>query len=247
MRFDADEFADALAPRKVVALRETSSTNDEARRLAADGALDGTIVVADSQTAGRGRLGRSWWSEPGASLLASWVVRPELAIDRWTIVPLIAGVAVCEALDGMSGAKASLKWPNDVVIGERKLGGILSEAAPGDFVVVGLGLNVMQERFPPDLEGIATSVRVLSTTVPGRPELLAAILDAFDRALREPDAALDRYRGRCATLGKAVRVERSDETTFQGLAREITGAGALVVQSATGPRVVAAGDVVHLR
>lgn len=224
-----------------VTLDETGSTNDDARALAREGAPHLTAVVANAQASGRGRRGRAWMAEPGEALLASWVVRPPFPVERWTLVPLLVGVAAAEAVRARARVDATLKWPNDVLVGERKLAGILVEAEPPSFCVAGLGLNVSQTAFPPDLP--ATSLALESAVRLDRADLLAAVLRRFDEALREPEGALERYRALCSTLGAAVRVERGGGDPVEGVAERIEPDGALVVAG----RRLHAGDVVHLR
>ncbi|HEX9775477.1 MAG TPA: biotin--[acetyl-CoA-carboxylase] ligase [Actinomycetota bacterium] len=235
---------DGISPRAVV-IEVTGSTNDDARALGREGAPHLTVVVTNEQRAGRGRLGRAWVAPPGTSLLASWVARPALPVERWPLVPLLAGVAAAEAIEARTNVAPSLKWPNDLLAGERKLGGILVEAELPAFVVVGLGVNVGQTSFPTGLA--ATSIAMEGGVRLDRADLMAATLAAFQRALEEPEAALDRYRARCATLGTTVRVERTAAEPVQGVARAIDEIGGLVVEAATGEVTVTAGDVIHLR
>jgi BirA family biotin operon repressor/biotin-[acetyl-CoA-carboxylase] ligase len=216
-----------------------ASTNDEAMRLAAEAAPEGTVVVADVQAAGRGRLGRTWVAEPGTSLLASWIVRPASTADRWPLLTLAAGVAVVETVRSL-GVDVTLKWPNDVRAGGRKLAGILGEAGAG-FVVVGLGLNVRQDMFPPELE--ATSLLLERTRPIGRATLLKAILERFAPYAGDPVAALEPYRSMCDTIGRRVRVDRSGAPALEGTAEAVGDRGELIVDGIA----VAAGDVVHLR
>lgn len=243
-------FARALAvvsPR-VVTLDETASTNDDARALGRDGAPHLSVVVANAQTRGRGRLDRAWFAEPGEALLASWVVRPAMPVDRWTLLPLLAGLAVTEAVRARTGVDATLKWPNDVMVAERKLGGILTEAHVPDFAVIGLGLNASQRKFPQEIEEIATSLAREGAVRLDRADLLAATLAAFARALAHPDDALDAYRARCATLGRTVRVERAGTADLHGVARGVDASGALIVTTDDGAdHVVVSADVIHLR
>lgn len=245
-----EAFARALAgvsPRAVT-LDETASTNDDARALAREGAPHGTVVAADAQTAGRGRLGRAWWSRPGEALIASWVVRPALPVEAWTTIPLLAGVAAAEAVRARAKVEVGLKWPNDVTTGgARKLGGILAEAEVPHFVVVGLGVNVSQVAFPAELREIATSLALEGAVRLDRADLLAATLARFDEALADPGAALDRYRALCVTLGRGVRVERPSGEPLEGVARDVDATGALLVESGGETVAVASGDVVHLR
>ncbi|HJR18821.1 MAG TPA: biotin--[acetyl-CoA-carboxylase] ligase [Actinomycetota bacterium] len=246
----AFERAAAAAPwvRRVVGVAAIDSTNAEALRLAAAGEPSGTVVVADAQTSGRGRLGRSWWAEPGGSLLASWLIRPELAPERWPTLTLVAGLAAARALIASAGIEVRLKWPNDLLVDERKLGGLLAEADGGGALVVGLGVNVRQTEFPDDIASIATSVVAAGGRPVERSWLLAATLSGFGARMHEPEAALEEYRTLCDTLGRSVRVERIGMEPLVGIARDLTAGGALVVESESGGRVaVAAGDVQHLR
>ncbi len=202
---------------------EVDSTNRLAADLVRRGAPDGLVVGADHQTAGRGRRGRTWESLPGTALLVSTVLRP---VPR--LVTLAAGVAAAEACEAVAGAPVRLKWPNDLLSGDgRKAGGILSELV-GDAAVVGLGLNLTWA--PPGAACLGPTV--------DRDALLAAYLEALDR----PGDVLARYRARCATLGRRVRVELPAETV-EGLATDVDDDGWLVVDG----REITVGDVVHLR
>jgi len=233
--------------RRVVCLAEVDSTNAEALRLAASGEPEGLVVVADSQTAGRGRLGRSWWAEPGTALLASWLTRPALDPERWPLFSLVAGVAAARAASASGGVDVRLKWPNDLLINGHKLGGILAESDARGGVVVGLGLNVRQTAFPGELRASATSLAASGGRVPARAWLLAATLSAFGAHMSAPESALDDYRKMCDTLGLRVRVERSDSEPVEGEAVSLTETGALVLATSSGDVVVTSGDVVHLR
>jgi len=201
---------------------ELDSTNRVAAELARSGAADGLVVGADHQTAGRGRRGRTWESRPGASLLVSVVLRPAPAL-----VTLAAGVAAAEACEAVVAGPVHLKWPNDVMSAGGKLGGILSELV-GDAVVVGLGLNLGWA--PPGAACLGPDV--------DRDRLLEAWLSGLD----EPSDVLARYRARCSTLGRRVRVELPGERV-EGTAHAVDAQGRLMVDG----RVISAGDVVHLR
>lgn len=206
---------------------EVDSTNRIAAALARDGAADGLVVLADHQTDGRGRRGRSWEAPPGSSLLASVLLRPPPPL-----VTLAAGLAAADACAEVAGIVTELKWPNDVLAaGGAKLAGLLAEAV-GDAVVVGLGLNVDWGATP--LPAGATSL--------GRAVDRVALLAAWLRGLAEPGDVLSRYRSRCATLGRRVRVELPDGTV-EGVATDVDDEGRLVV----GGREISAGNLVHLR
>jgi BirA family biotin operon repressor/biotin-[acetyl-CoA-carboxylase] ligase len=230
-------------------LAEAGSTNAEAAQRARDGAPEGTVVVAESQTAGRGRQGRTWQSPPRAGLTLSVVLRPP-AISGW--LPLLAGLSVAVALREQTGLDAGVKWPNDVLIpgdrGERKVAGLLAEVPAGGngAIVIGIGLNVTTRAAElPDER--ATSLAIEGATSTDRDTLLKAVLRSLARAYAswraEPEALKPAYRAACVSLGRQVRVELPDGQTYEGLASDIDDAGRIVVAE----RSFAAGDVIHLR
>lgn len=240
---------------------EIDSTNryllDEAR----GGAPEGVVAVADHQTAGRGRAGRTWTAPPGSSLLVSVLVRPDLPTGRGHLVTMAAGVAACEAVFLAGGFAPSLKWPNDLVVGVRKLGGMLSEAEVRDgriaALVVGIGVNVNWEDFPADIAETATACNLVAGERVDRAVLLAHFLQRFEEryaALSLPGGAaatLGEYRARCATIGAEVRVELPDGDVLEGRAVAVDDDGRILVESA-GPdggeiRAMSVGDVVHVR
>jgi BirA family biotin operon repressor/biotin-[acetyl-CoA-carboxylase] ligase len=212
------------------------STNRYLLECASEGAAEGVVAVADEQTAGRGRLGRTWVAPVGSALLVSVLLRPHLPVDRTHLVTLAAGLAALEAVGELCGARAGLKWPNDVVVDDRKLAGILAEADGAGAVIVGMGCNVRPDALGEELAPIATAVDV------DRRQLLAAWLQAYDTRLSALDSVVAEATTKSATLGRRVRVELADET-FEGTATALTDEGFLVVDG----RVVSAGDVVHLR
>jgi BirA family transcriptional regulator, biotin operon repressor / biotin---[acetyl-CoA-carboxylase] ligase len=222
------------------------STNRYLLDEAARGAPAGTVVVADEQTQGRGRLGRSWVAPPGASLLVSVLLRPRLAPERLALLTMAAGLAAIDAVAAIGEFEARLKWPNDVVVDDKKLGGILAEKV-GDAVVIGMGLNVRWESFPDELATVATACNRHSRRPVGRDDLLVSWLGALDVRLDGLDRIVEQARARSATLGRRVRVETAGRT-FAADAIELTDEGHLVVREDGGDeRVIAAGDVVHLR
>ncbi|MGH2758670.1 MAG: biotin--[acetyl-CoA-carboxylase] ligase [Actinomycetota bacterium] len=218
-----------------------SSIDSTQALLVTEGGRDGRVVVADHQTAGKGRAGRSWVDVPGAMLMFSSLLR-DIPAERAGLVSLQAGVAVARAIESVARARARLKWPNDVRLDGRKVCGILGELAPsGDYVVIGIGVNVGHDEGELPLTIAATSVRLAAGSAPRRDELCVAILRELD-GLVAGDAWLEDYRARCDTLGAQVRVELSDEQ-FEGVATEVRQDGTLVVDG----RTVVAGDVVHVR
>ena len=233
----------------------TGSTNADVLELARDGAPEGTVVVADEQTSGRGRRGRAWVSPPGAGLWFSVLVRMAPDRDR-QLLPLLAGVAVVEACR-RRGAEAVLKWPNDVIIdaaahdgtpGPRKLAGILAEGDGADAVVIGIGVNVSQES--EDLPAPTATSLLLEGVTATRDELLVDILTVLFTALsdlrREGGAlAIDAYRQRCVTVGRQVTVRLPSGEDLAGLAVGVGDDGHLHVKTAEKTVSVAAGDVIH--
>ena len=235
---------------------EVASTNDLARELADEGAEHGEVVIAESQTAGRGRRGRSWASPPGRNLYVSVVLRPELPPSRAAELTLLTSVAVCQAVRE-AGVPAAIKWPNDVLVRGRKLAGVLTEMAADpeqvQWVVVGAGVNVnaTAEDFPDELRDAATSLRIERGEPVPRALFAAAVLTALEDWLDVHAAegfapVRAAWRQMSDTLGRAVRV-RSGESEIVGTAEDVDEAGALLVRSSGGLQRVIAGDVEHLR
>lgn len=214
---------------------------DEARR----GAPEGLVAVADYQTAGRGRRSRAWVAPPGASLLVSVLLRSSLAPEQSQLASLACGVAMVDAVERVAGFTPGLKWPNDLVVEDRKLAGILSEAE-GSAVVVGVGVNVNWDEFPAEIAETATACNLEAGHPVDRRELLTAFLRAVDVHCANLDAARLEYERRLATLGRRVRVERSGEN-LEGRAVGIGSSGELLVDHGSGLVAVHVGDVIHLR
>ncbi len=242
---------------------QTGSTNDDVLALARAGDPEGIVVVADHQSAGRGRLGRTWEAPAGSSLLLSMLCRPALAPDEAHLAVSAAGVAAAEAVREVTGVVAELKWPNDLVVDRlgatAKLGGLLAESLLDEgrraVLVIGVGINVnWPEELPAELAGIAVALNHLTGAPVEREALLVAFLRRFDHwygELGDPDGRarlMTRYREECRTLGRAVRIELPGEQ-FTGEAVGLTGEGHLLVvpDGAAEPRTVVAGDVIHLR
>lgn len=235
----------ALATRSAQVLERCGSTNDVAAAWARDGASHLSIVVADAQDAGRGRHARTWLSEPGAALLASIVVRPELPVARWGLLPLLTAVACASAIERRTQVQVGVKWPNDLVVDGAKLGGILCEADPGAWAVLGIGINVSGA---PHVDRAVASLAELGALRLDRADLAAALLEDVDAALRDPDDGLRRYRELSATLGHPVRITGVDGGIVEGTADAIADDGALRLLRADGTVAsVHAGDVEHVR
>jgi BirA family transcriptional regulator, biotin operon repressor / biotin---[acetyl-CoA-carboxylase] ligase len=217
--------------------RLTDSTNAQARALADAGAPHGSMVTADEQHAGRGRQGREWTAPPGSAVLMSLLLRD--LDERHALLPLAAAVAVCEACG--PALDAAVKWPNDVWIDRRKVAGILIEGRPQEgWAVLGIGINVTTDSFPPELSEIATSLR-LSGYETTTEAVLSDLIAALDRWIgAPPEAVLEAWRSRDALKGERVRWSDGE-----GTADGIDDSGALRVQTDNGPVTLDAGEV-HL-
>lgn len=204
------------------------------------------VAVTRHQTAGRGRRGRMWDDKPGASLLLSVLFAP-------ATLPVLSyghavGLAVTDACAVVAGVKVALKWPNDVLVGDRKVAGVLVETASDtSAAVAGCGINLnWAGQLPPSLQDGAISLDEAAGASIPQPEFLHGLLSALSNRLARPDWLAGAYRSRCATLGKSVRVERSGELLV-GRAVDLSDDGALVVETDSGRQTVTVGDVVHLR
>jgi BirA family transcriptional regulator, biotin operon repressor / biotin---[acetyl-CoA-carboxylase] ligase len=225
--------------RRVLFLRCTGSTNDDALAMAEAEGAEGLVIIADEQTKGRGRRGRVWHSPPASGLYVSLLLRPPLRdgdLRPASLLTLAAGVALAEGIEAAAGLRADIKWPNDLLVGRRKLAGILAEsAAPATrFVVLGYGINVTARAFPPDLER-ATSVEVEI----GRPidravvciETLAALARRYtDLRHGRFDAILDAWRDRSPSSRNARVAWETPSGRVSGLTGGIDDAGALIVR-----------------
>ncbi len=241
----------------VTVVETTGSTNAD---LLAGGGPEGQVLVAEQQTAGRGRMGRSWVSQPGAALTFSVLLRPvSIPAGRRGWLPLLTGVAVATAVRSVADVAAVVKWPNDVLAGDRKLAGILAEQSAADTVVVGIGLNVAtpEDALPVSPGGLrATSLLAEGADVAREP-LLAEILRRLGRwyvtfrSNPDPSASglLAEYRALCVTLGRPVQVELPGGRVLAGTAEDVDVDGCLLVREigATSVTPVSAGDVIHLR
>jgi BirA family biotin operon repressor/biotin-[acetyl-CoA-carboxylase] ligase len=241
---------------RVLRYESLPSTNTEVARLAVEGAEEGVAVVADEQTAGRGRLQRAWSSPKGAGLYFSILLRPKLAPDRWPLITFVAALATGDALLEASEVQTDIKWPNDLLANERKICGILAEAIEtpsGRAVVLGIGINLTNAAFPDDLVSVATSVANESGRAAEREAILAALMQALARwysLLQEPEGvekivAAWSSRSSYAT-NKLVQVTNGDET-LQGHTRGIEDDGALRLETAQGIQLIRAGDVTSVR
>jgi BirA family biotin operon repressor/biotin-[acetyl-CoA-carboxylase] ligase len=230
---------------RVLWYSEVGSTNDIAGTFAEKGADEGLVVLADRQTAGRGRLGRSWASPSGAGIYVSVVLRPTPAVAR--LVTIAAGVAVTEGIASATGLSTHVKWPNDVHVSGRKLAGILAEGAV-NHVVVGIGINVQPAAYPPDVASRATSIEAELSRPVDRAPVLAECLAALASRYRElhenrPAGIVEAWRMRAAPmLGRRVEWESAGER-HTGLAENIDDDGALIVKVGDGTLRIRSGEV----
>jgi len=237
------------------------STNAVATALADEGAPEWTLVGAGHQTAGRGRLGRTWLDRPGGSLMTSIVVRPAMAIEDLGLLTLLAGAVWAEVATELSGFEVRCTWPNDLLVGEAKVGGVLAESSVTgdqvDWVVIGSGLNLLApdalEAPAPDAPGSldARKARGLGAEV-DRVALLGGFLSRFAGAYRAPAAefateVIGRWSERSSTLGRIVAAVGTDGVRREGIAVAVDASGRLVLETADGPAAVASDEVRHLR
>jgi BirA family biotin operon repressor/biotin-[acetyl-CoA-carboxylase] ligase len=241
--------------RRIHWMESTASTNDVATRLAEAGAEEGTTVVAEAQTAGRGRHGRTWFSPPGAGLYASMIMRPSRMspddANPVALLTLAAGVAIAEAVRVVTGLPAQIKWPNDVLVSRRKLAGILAEAAVQagtlQFVVVGFGVNLREASYPPEIASRVTSIEAETTRPSDRALILAEIVAAMSERYADLragrfDAILSAWRQLACLSGARVEWD-SPAGVVRGRAEDIDRHGALLVRVDGRVERVIAGEV----
>ena len=246
------------------------STNREAVQLAQADVEHGTVVVAESQTAGRGRLSRTWFSPPGINLYCSIILRtarpPERLTEWLSWLPLVSALATAEAIEQVSSIHVSVKWPNDLLISERKVGGILCESGAGSrsdpFQIIGIGINVNggQDDWPADLRDSATSIRQERKVLVDRNRLLAQLLLELEHCLDElavhgTSRLALAYHQRCSTIGITVRATLAGGEVIVGLAEGIGQDGSLRIRPQTAhphsetPEIITlrVADIIHVR
>ncbi len=244
----------AVIGRDIRVFRETESTNDIVEKLARDGVAEGVVVFAESQTKGRGRLGRRWVSPPDKGLWFSVLLRPDCAPQAVTQLTIAAAVSLARAVEQEAGVRADIKWPNDLLIGGRKVAGILTElSAEVDHVkhaVIGIGMdvNLGAEAFPEELQGVATSLSIESGRKVDRPALAAAILRELDRDYARVcggafSEVRDEWEKRCGTVGRSVTVTIGTRRV-EGVAESLDPEGALLLRTQHGRlERITGGDV----
>jgi len=233
-------------------------TAESTNAVAAQDPQPDTLVVADHQTAGRGRLDRSWDTPAGSALTFTAVVDPELADHDWPLLPLAVALAVADGVRSASGLRVAVKWPNDLLVeapdgAEGKIAGILLERVAGTdgrpLALIGVGINVAlgAEELPvPTASSLSIAGSAVDRTAVFA-EVVPALATILDALRAEPTAVLERYRSECDTIGRRVTVHLPDGETFTGTASALDASGRLVVDGPDGNRAVGAGDVVHVR
>ena len=260
LSINKDEFVRCLETKvlghAVLEIHETvDSTSFRARKLAAAGAAEGSLVLAETQTAGRGRLGRAWHSPPGKNVYFSLILRPILPPEQIQLITLTAGLSAAEALTGIIGRSPDLKWPNDLLLDQKKIIGILAELeliSPGaPYVVLGMGLNVNAgiDDIPPDLRDKAGSLFMATGEKYDRSLVLARLLSSLEKYYHlliqgQAHRIIELYRRACNTLGTRVRVSSGPRVTT-GLAVDVDDNGGLMVRPDGSDEVVVlnAGEV----
>ena len=229
------------------------STNTSAKKMAAAGAPEGTVLLADLQTGGRGRMGRSFHSPAGCGIYLSVILRPGCPAGQLMHLTCAAAVAAADAIETATGLRPGIKWTNDLVYRRRKLGGILTELSLDkngcvDYAAVGIGINCCQkpEDFPEEIRGIATSLTLCTCKPVDRAAVTAALIEAFERMnrnLTDPTHFLPRYRTGCITIGQQISLLRGDDVQH-GAALDVDDQGALIVLFEDGHKeAVSSGEV----
>jgi len=239
---------------KIYTFESIDSTNNCAKAVAACGAHEGTIVVAEEQTAGRGRLGRIWKSNANENLMFSIVLRPNIDHDAINLLPLYVAVALSEGIEHLTGMKAECKWPNDLLINKKKVCGILIEASlrqnTVEHVVIGIGINVNQTRFDEPLKAKATSLKLEVGSNIDRNELFREILACLEKEYLQISShgihtVLPHWLSRTSMINKMISVSQQG-SVFTGVVKGLSNDGGLVVQTSGVERTLFSGDVTIL-
>ncbi len=237
--------------RRMYSLDSIDSTNTHLKSLAVEGAEEGTLVITEEQTAGKGRLGRTWQTQKGMNLTFSVLLRPNISANHLGIISIAAGVAVAEAIQELCKIQAECKWPNDILFDDKKLCGILCESviSPSKFsaVIVGIGVNVNQTMFPTELNDIATSIARATGTTADRAALLAKILERlefwYDKIQSDQtEEIIVQWKKNTTMLGKKISVNRQG-AVLDGIAKEVDADGSLIFQTNGGEINIHSGDV----
>ena len=239
--------------KNLICYKETGSTNNDAKRMAEEGAPHGTMIVADMQTGGRGRRGREWKSAPGESIAMTLLLRPEILPENASMLTLVGAMALTDAIDSLTTSSCRIKWPNDIVLNEKKLCGILTEMSTEvdyiQYVVIGIGVNANQTEFPEEIREIATSIYLEEGKKINRAAIVAKYLEEFEKyydifqKTQDMSGLIDQYNQILVNRDRTVRV-LDPKGEFTGTALGIDERGELLVQTDDGAVVkVYAGEV----
>lgn len=237
---------------RVITMKTVDSTNEEIKRLARQGAEEGILVTSEEQTAGKGRFSRVWKSGNDGGLYFSFLLKPDLPPADISSITLAAGYAVCLAIREYTGIDARIKWPNDIIVGNKKLCGILTEMAAQsdriDYVIPGIGINVNNHKFPEDIAEKATSIYLETGKETNRNDLLREVIKKLDETISRFFVSLsiddiEDFKNICATMGRTVTVTRSGQE-ITGTACSITATGELVITAKDGNElIISSGEV----
>ncbi len=253
----AEEIKSLLTTRwagqEVAYFSTLDSTNNKAKRMAEEGAPHGTLIVTDEQTGGRGRRGKSWSMAPKSSIAMTLIIRPELSPEKASMITLLMGMAVASACRELLGLPAKIKWPNDAVIGGKKICGILTEISAEmnviHYLVIGTGINVNMEKFPEEIRDIATSLSIETGHTVNRAEIICGCMKYFEQYLEtfladgDLSGLRETYNGMLVNMDAQVRV-LEPQNAYSGISRGINEKGELLVEKADGSiEKVYAGEV----
>jgi BirA family transcriptional regulator, biotin operon repressor / biotin---[acetyl-CoA-carboxylase] ligase len=247
-RLDAEKIQNGLNPirlgSKILVFDTIDSTNDLARKYLEEGALEGLVLMAESQTRGRGRMGRSWASSPGTGIYMSVLLKPKIQPQRLSQLTLLTGLAVVQAVNEFTSRKAQLKWPNDILLNGKKLSGILSEYHPtqngGNDVIIGIGVNAnhSQNDFPEDLRPIATSLRIETGSPIDRQALATALIRHLDQEYNaflrdDPPDIMKKWADHSDMFGKNISITKGN-SVIHGTALRLDSQGRLLLRIKNG-------------
>lgn len=236
---------------KIFTFDTIDSTNNCAKAVAGCGAAEGTVIVAEQQTAGKGRLGRIWQANPNENLMFSVVLRPMLTQEAINLLPLYVAVAVADAIERATGIKVECKWPNDLLINGRKVAGILIEGSVKqnsvEYVVIGIGINVNQTQFPAELEPRATSLRLHANKEIDRIRLFREVLQAMEKTYQQAaptgfQSVVPQWISHTSMINKTISISQHGDV-ISGVVKGLSPEGGLVLQTNGSERTVFAGDV----
>lgn len=238
--------------KELIYLDSVDSTNNKIKELAELGYENGTLVVADKQTAGRGRRGRVWESPEGTSIYMSLLLRPEINPNHASMLTLVAALAVSEAVTELTGEQVKIKWPNDIVMNGKKICGILTEMSVqpdgGFYIIIGIGINVLADNFPEEISQIATSIFLQTGEEINRADLVECVWERFEAYyeafLEKEDLTqlMDAYNAKLANLGQQVKV-LDPAGAYEGIAEGITEKGELIVDTQEERKLISSGEV----